>query len=75
MRVIELLIVAFLFVGCSLKQDEKIVYKEVLIPVKCQVRMPKKPMNDKSFEAHKALMIYFLECESLLKECVGVKSE
>ncbi|GKH61192.1 hypothetical protein CE91St25_15280 [Campylobacter ureolyticus] len=67
-----ILIVGFLviFTGCGIKPEP--VYKEVLIPVKCQAKMPVKPVNDGSFESHKNKMIYYLRCESTLKQCLGL---
>ena len=67
-----ILIVGFLvlFTGCSKKQD--LVYKEVLTPIRCQAKMPVKPVNDGSFEAHKNKMVYYLRCESTLKYCLGL---
>ncbi|MCZ6156945.1 hypothetical protein O6B72_09010 [Campylobacter ureolyticus] len=62
--------VAMLLSGCSVKSDP--IYKEVLIPVKCQAKMPVKPVNDGSFESHKNKMIYYLRCESTLKQCLGI---
>lgn len=69
-----ILIVGFLvlFTGCSKKQD--LVYKEVLTPIRCQAKMPVKPVNDGSFEAHKNKMVYYLRCESTLKYCLGLTS-
>lgn len=37
--------------------------------------MPLKPRNDGTFEAHKKLMIYYLECENALKFCLGLKND
>lgn len=65
------LIVAVFFFGCAAKEHEKIVFKDVFIPVKCQEKKPVKPENNGSFEAHKQIMLYYLECENLLKRCVG----
>lgn len=67
-----ILIVGFLalFTGCSIKPEP--VYKEVLTPIRCQAKMPVKPVNDGSFEAHKNKMIYYLRCESTLKYCLGL---
>ena len=64
------LLIAFIFTGCSIKPDP--VYKEVLTPIRCQAKMPVKPVNDGSFEAHKNKMIYYLRCESTLKYCLGL---
>ena len=67
-----ILIVCFLalFTGCSIKPEP--VYKEVLTPIRCQAKMPVKPVNDGSFEAHKNKMIYYIKCESTLKYCLGL---
>ena len=67
-----ILIIGFLalFTGCSIKPEP--VYKEVLTPIRCQAKMPVKPVNDGSFEAHKNKMIYYLRCESTLKYCLGL---
>lgn len=62
--------VAMLLSGCSVKSDP--IYKEVLTPIRCQAKMPVKPVNDGSFEAHKNKMIYYLRCESTLKYCLGL---
>lgn len=58
--------------GCSSKMG---TIKEVYIPVKCPLKMPLKPQNDGSFEAHKQLMIYYLECENIALQCTGAKNE
>lgn len=64
---IVLFSVAFMafFSGCGVKKEP------VYIPVKCNAKIPQKPQNNGDFESKKALMIYFLEVESLLKSCVG----
>ena len=58
--------------GCSSKTG---AINEVYIPVKCPLKMPQKPQNDSSFEAHKQLMIYYLECENIALQCTGAKNE
>lgn len=62
-----------LFSGCAIK--ERVVYKDVFVPIKCDAKMPKSPKNDGSFASHKKIMIYFLECEHLLKYCIGEKND
>ncbi|PSM51358.1 hypothetical protein CBLAS_0923 [Campylobacter blaseri] len=57
------------FNGCATK--EKLVYKEVKTPIRCDYEMPTKPKNDGNFESAKELMIYFLKCEAGLKYCIG----
>ncbi len=64
---------ALFFVGCASKAEPTLVYKEKLIPVRCDAKLPAKPENDGTFESHRAKMIYFLECENLLKQCIGMK--
>lgn len=71
MMQLGLLPLGVLFCGCAFKEPT-IVYKEKLTPVRCNAVMPDKPNNDGSFEAHKAKMIYFLKCEDLLKQCIGI---
>lgn len=67
-----LLVFFLLFLGgCTSAPRPKIIVKEVKIPVICPVKMPARPENSGDFESHKALMIYFLECEALLKHCTG----
>ena len=66
-----LLPLGVLLCGCAFKEPT-IIYKEKLTPVRCNAVMPDKPNNDGSFEAHKAKMIYFLKCEDLLKQCIGI---
>ncbi|WP_304339882.1 hypothetical protein [Campylobacter ureolyticus] len=70
LNVAAVLLIAFIFTGCSIKPEP--VYKEVLTPIRCQAKMPVKPVNDGSFEAHKNKMIYYLRCESTLKYCLGL---
>ncbi|AQW80789.1 hypothetical protein [Campylobacter pinnipediorum] len=75
----KLMLICFLLVlilsGCAndVKNIEpRYIYKDVYVPIKCQASMPQKPKNDRSFESHKQIMLYLLECERLLKECLGV---
>ncbi|MBE3607103.1 hypothetical protein CCAL13119_09215 [Campylobacter sp. RM13119] len=66
---------ALLLSGCAEKHipEPNIIYKEKFVPVRCNTQMPVKPVNDGTFETHKAKMIYYHECESRLKQCIGVK--
>lgn len=57
--------IVLIFAGCACRP----VYKNVYIPVKSNEKMPEKPENDNSFEAHKAKMIYLLKCEDIAKSC------
>lgn len=61
------LIFAWLFVGCA----KETIYKDVYVPVKCQMELENKPVFDGSFESAKELMSYFLRTEEKLKICVG----
>ncbi|WP_278347958.1 hypothetical protein [Helicobacter pullorum] len=63
---------SLIFSACAVKPIAQIQTKEVLIPIACDLPMPKKPKEDGSFESHKALGIYFLEVESTLKDCLGL---
>lgn len=67
-------IALFLFCGCGAKEP-KVIYKEVLTPIKCQIKIPFKPPNNGTFESHKALMIYYRECENALRYCLGKENE
>ncbi|WP_169753484.1 hypothetical protein [Campylobacter mucosalis] len=68
-------LLALLFAGCADKQavEPHIIYKEKLMPVRCNALMPVKPNNDGAFETDKQIMIYYRKCESLLKQCIGIK--
>ena len=68
---ISLLTLSLIFSACA--SSVQVQTKEVFIPVKCNLQMPKKPKENGSFESHKALGIYFLEVESRLKACIGEK--
>lgn len=61
-------IVAGFFTGCS-KPIYKVQTKEVLIPIKCNLKLPQKPQENGSFESHKALAIYFQKIEQIAKDC------
>ncbi|WP_238700782.1 hypothetical protein [Helicobacter apodemus] len=57
------------FIGCAPKPIVKIQTKEVLIPIRCNLELPKKPKEDGSFESHKELSIYYKEVEQIAKDC------
>lgn len=63
---------SLIFSACA-SSSVQVQTKEVLIPIKCNLEMPKKPKEDGSFESHKALGIYFLEVERTLKDCLSVE--
>nr|DAX81749.1 MAG TPA: TRAF PROTEIN, TRAO PROTEIN, TRAN ADHESION, BACTERIAL SECRETION.5A [Bacteriophage sp.] len=51
-------------------------YKEVPVPVRCNVEMPVKPYYDKKKpQTAKALAEYYLLCEDFLKQCLGIKDK
>ena len=62
---------SLIFSACA--GSVQIQTKEVLIPIKCNLEIPKKPKENGSFESHKALGIYFLEVERTLKDCLSVE--
>lgn len=62
---------SLIFSACA--SSVQVQTKEVLIPIKCNLEMPKKPKENGSFESHKALGIYFLEVERTLKDCLSVE--
>ena len=72
-HLIFLISLSLIFGACASKPIVQVQTKEVLIPIKCNLEMPKKPKENRSFESHKALGIYFLEVESTLKDCLGLK--
>ncbi|WP_238700771.1 hypothetical protein [Helicobacter apodemus] len=66
------LFIAFLLLslaGCASKPIVRIDTKEVFIPIKCNLTLPNKPKEDGSFQSHKELLIYYLEVESIAKDC------
>lgn len=69
------LLIAF-FGGCAKEPGiQRVIYKEVKIPVKCGLLVPFKPINDGSFKAHRELMKYYLQCENIAKFCTNYKGE
>ncbi|QCD52670.1 hypothetical protein [Campylobacter sp. RM16192] len=69
-----LLLFAVLIAGCSTKPQviTNVEYKEVLVPVKCQVKLPPKPtFNELDLKTAKDIAKYYQESEILLKECIG----
>lgn len=63
------LLVASAFLGCAPK--ERVVYKDVYIPVPCDVIVPKRPAFDGNFTSAKKIMIYLESLEKALDECKG----
>lgn len=71
----------FCFTGCNNNpqpQAPTVItkYKEVPVPVRCQVEMPVKPVYNKAKpKTAKALTEYYLICEDLLKKCLGIEDK
>ena len=68
---ISLGIVGMFFVGCAKEPIYKIQTKEVLIPIKCDIKIPDKPKEDGSFESHRELAVYYKKVEQIAKDCTG----
>ena len=64
-----LILFALAFSACASKPVYKVEIKEVFIPVKCNLKLPKKPQENGSFESHRALSKYYLEIEQIAKDC------
>lgn len=60
---------ALTFSACASKPVYKVEIKEVFIPVKCNLKLPKKPQENGSFASHRALAKYYLEIEQIAKDC------
>ena len=60
--------------GCAAKEPiVRTEYKNVYIPIKCEVKIPAKPKFDpNNMQSALELAKYFQTCEALLKECAGV---
>ena len=70
---IILLTIIVLLGGCSTKPEvvTKVEYQEKIIPVKCNVTIPEKPVYDPSdLDTAKGLTLYYSSIEVLLKGCV-----
>ena len=59
------------FSGCASKPIVKIQTQKVYIPIKCNLKIPNKPLDDGSFQSHKDLAKYFLQVEQIAKDCVN----
>ena len=73
MKILVFLLFAVFFVGCSSKPEiiTKTKYQDVYIPVRCQVKMPKKPkFEPENLSSAKELAVYYRQVEALLMECV-----
>lgn len=64
--------IPFVFSACALKDVVvKTEYVEVLVPTKCPLKLPLKPVYDGSFESSKQISAYYLEVENIAKKCIG----
>ncbi|WP_169777789.1 hypothetical protein [Campylobacter curvus] len=72
--VISLSFIVLMQHGCAACKPEiitKIEYREKLIPVRCNVKIPEKPkFKDTDLSGDKALAKYYATVERLLKGCV-----
>ena len=60
--------------GCATKPEvvTKVEYQEKIIPVRCNVTIPEKPVYDPSdLDTAKGLTLYYSSIEVLLKGCVN----
>lgn len=69
MRILSLFLCAILLSACASKPLVKIETKEVFIPVKCDLELPTKPLENGSFESHKQIAIYYKKVEQIAKDC------
>lgn len=64
--------------GCGSAKDimVKTEYKDVYVPIRCEVSLPQKPVYNKNSPSSAAEMAnYYLLVEETLKGCIGVKDE
>lgn len=71
MKLISVFLVLLLLSSCASQNQ----IKYVNVPVRCNAKMPLKPLskNVNDFEYAKKIMIYLRECESTLKQCLKVE--
>ncbi|CAD7288197.1 hypothetical protein [Campylobacter suis] len=69
--IVILFLLIILFTGCAKTTITKTQYQEVMVPVKCEAKLPQKPIFDTNdLNTAKELMQYFETCEKILLECV-----
>lgn len=72
--IISLSFIVMMQQGCAACKPQtitKVEYKEKIIPVRCNVKIPEKPkFNDTDLSGDKALAKYYATVEKLLKGCV-----
>lgn len=69
MRILTLIIIGVFLSACASKPLVKIETKEVYIPVKCDLELPTKPLENGSFESHKQIAVYYKKMEQIAKDC------
>lgn len=70
MRILMFILSAILLSACA-KPLVKIETKEVFVPIKCDLELPTKPLENGSFESHKQIAIYYKKIEQIAKDCTG----
>ena len=70
---IFIIIIHIVMIGCS----QKVVYKEVKVPITCDIDMPEKPKltQDNFLEDLSKVLIYTETLEKDLLFCIGNKSQ
>ncbi|WQZ98465.1 hypothetical protein KVM80_07430 [Helicobacter pylori] len=71
----KLLFLACVFIIIFNACAKKIIYKEVKVPIKCDIEMPSRPSEHlEALEYLRALLIYTETLENDLKFCTKTKS-
>ena len=67
------LLLMHIFLGCSAKKELmiKTEYQEVKVPIKCPLKVPKKPRFNNDLSSAKRLSAYYLEVEYIAKSCTS----
>jgi len=67
------LVFTLIFTGCA--GGREVVFREVLVPVRCEEKLPIKPKFDGSFASARLKMRYYIACEQVAKICTGHKKK
>ena len=67
------LVISVTLAGCASKDAQVMTeYKEIYVPVKCQIKLPQKPIfNPSNPESLKETIGYCMHIETLLKGCAS----
>lgn len=65
---LAVLMLPFLFIACA--NQTQVEIKEVLIPIKCPLKLPLKPVYKNDIKSAKELSSYYLEIENIAIFCV-----